>query len=107
MFKGRNHIMIFDHVNTHDNWPIFQRQAWYTFQWQSTNTHLVLIFVKIIFFIMRLQPFSSLLTLLILSQLQPGSFLRLAASEFDDLRLQHQPEYFNSLLKQYLTVVTA
>jgi hypothetical protein len=47
---------------------------------------------------MRLQPFSSLLTLLILSQLQPGSFLRLAASESDDLRLQHQPEYFNSLL---------
>jgi hypothetical protein len=58
------------------------------------------------------QPFSSLLTLLIpcladhgrqVSQLPPGIFpvrtgtggLRLAASEGDDLRLQHQPEYFN------------
>ncbi len=36
--------------------------------------------------------------MLLLSQLRPCSFLRLAASENDDLRLQHQSEYFNSLL---------
>ena len=55
-------------------------------------------FIRLVFFVRRSQPFSSFLTLLILSQLQPGSFLRLAASESDDLRLQHQSEYFNSLL---------
>ena len=55
---------------------------------------------KITFSVKKIQPFSSLLTLLILSQLRPGSFLRLAASESDDLRLQHQSEYFNSLLDE-------
>jgi NADPH:quinone reductase-like Zn-dependent oxidoreductase len=40
------------------------------------------------FFVNRSQPFSSFLTFLILSQLQPGIFLRLSASESDDLRFQ-------------------
>ncbi len=53
---------------------------------------------QITFSVKRTQPFSSFLTFLILSQLQPGSFLRLATSESDDLRPQHQSEYFNSLL---------
>jgi hypothetical protein len=51
------------------------------------------------------QPFSSLLNSLILSQLQPGIFLRLALSEIDDLQLQHQPEYFQQPPRGDLDVI--
>jgi hypothetical protein len=67
--------------------------------WERLNYPTWTDIYKIIFFVRKIGVVLVVSDFVDPQLVTTGIFLRLAASENDDLRLQHQAEYFNSLLE--------